>query len=53
MDQVVPSEDWSKAVDAWPSSPWRQSSSGTGEERSDSPKDGEEDVRTAYVHEKL
>ena len=50
---VVPSANWLRGVDAWPSSPQHQASSEASGDNSDDHDDGDGGERTSHVHEKL
>ena len=49
----MPSTDWPRGVDAWPSSPQRQASSEAGRDSSDDNDDKDGGEWTSDVHEKL
>jgi hypothetical protein len=50
---AIPSEDWLRAIDAWPSSPQRHLSTDTNDKGSESHGTEGDDAQTEYVHNKL
>jgi len=50
---AVPSTDWPRGVDAWPSSPQHRASSEAGGDNSDDHNDGDGGERMSHVREKL